>query len=205
LSDIIEIEIYQIEIIERGVRDKDYLFYLRGSDRPIPMTSKEVLSPALFTEAVFSLTKKPPNLLAYAYKKKHIWLQAVGNAMAEATVIKTGEDETSDSLIIEVISEELRDPEDDLRVLDSRVVIQGGTIYLKIRAIRALIRLMNEKVPSPREVGMSLRRLGFKNERKSTPGIRHQVRLWFLPYSEWRWKPFRDGEEQGELFEEEVS
>lgn len=185
LSKIIGVDIYQIEIIERGVRDQDFLFYLEGANRPVPMTSQEVLSPSMFTRAIFELTKRAPVLLSYTTKKKHEWLEVISNAMSEATVIQTSIDETMDEPVVDAINHYLRNPSDDIRLLDSSPIVVDGMILVKIKALRNHIRGQGEKITA-KEIGAILRnKLGFKNERVRMEKV--QGRLWKKPLEKWKW------------------
>lgn len=184
LSKIIGADIYQIEIIERGVRDQDFLFYIEGANRAVPMSSQEVLSPAMFTRAIFELTKRAPILLSYTTKKKHEWMEAINGAMTEATVIQTSIDETSDEPVVDAINHYLKNPSDDVRLLDSSPIVVDGMILVKIKALRNHIRGQGEKVTA-KEIGNTLRnKLKFKNERMRVGDT--QERVWKKPLEKWK-------------------
>lgn len=184
LSEIIGFEIYQIEIIERDIRDHDYLFYIEGSNRPVVMTDAEVLSPPLFTRAIFNLTRRPPNLIKYTRTKKAEWLEAIGDAMMEATQITAGIDESEAALIIDVIAKALGpDPSDDLRLLDDRPVIIDDLLHVKIKVIRLnLMRYELEKI-RPKDIGRVLRGAGFVDHNTRIDNCRQ--RFWTMPLGEW--------------------
>ena len=186
LSEIIGVNIYQIEIIERGVRDQDYLFYIEGANKPVPMNSKEVLSPSMFTCAIFELTKRAPVLVSYTSKKKHEWLEAITNAMTEATVIQTSIDETTDEPVIDAINHYIsKSPSEDVDRLNSRAVVVNGLIMLKIKTIKNHMRGQGDNLTA-KEIGAILR-----NQLKFTPDrVRvgdSQERVWVKPYNKWRW------------------
>ena len=176
-------KIEKIQILEYPPPDdtRRYKVYLTNHKGSVEMSVSELVIFTQFKMKFTELTRKIPKQI-----KQLKWEDMVNQALAEAEVIKMSVDESLTGLILRIVNTEVFSDGvmHDLEYIDSHFVLNDDVVYFRMETLLSSTMIEREKI-SRRDIGKTLRSLGFKNDLKKVRGS--VTRCWHREMDE-EWK-----------------
>jgi len=181
-------QIDRLEVLNYPDGTRQYNVYLTGHENYIQCSAKQLVSFREFRVKFMELSGYVPKLI-----KQHVWETAVNKALKEATSLEISEEETTLGVITSVINKEVFGEEDrvcrDFNLLNNRIVVSGtnGTkrIFLRIKTLLEAIRVDGEQRLTRKEIGETLRKLGFESDFPEYYDSR-KVKAWSKDLDSWK-------------------
>jgi len=159
-STIVGSEIDYVEILKYPDGDVKYNLYVAGLDNHIQLTPEELVHPRKFRVKFMILTKRVLKPI-----KEDVWFNMVEGALKDAPELVMSEDETNIAIIKRLILMDISKGEHvkPEAHLENIAVIYRERVHLYINTIAKQLLVERVKFNSAKELGATLRGIGFKN------------------------------------------
>jgi len=155
-------KIEKIQIVKYPPPDgtRRYKIFLSGHDEAVEMGTSELVFFNKFKVKFTELANRVPKAISQTR-----WENMLNKALEEAEIIEITIDETLAGLVLRMINSDISGEgvANDSRYLENRIVVNDGTIYLRMEVLLNMMGAEREKI-GRKDTGKILRSLGFKNE-----------------------------------------
>ena len=184
LADLMETEIYQMEILKYPDNSISFRIYINGLDKYVVLSSDDISSPRSFRTKVLALTYQLMPLL-----KDKDWRTLINKTLREATKIQMNEDETNLAVIRRIILSDIKrgEYEEPEKFIENSAVIYKEDIHLYLDVVIQQMKFKGINI-NRKELGILLRLMDFAT--KSTRLHKKMCRTWqinkdeFIKHSE---------------------
>lgn len=152
--------IERIQIIKYPPPDgtRRYKIFLSGHDESVEMSSNELVYFSRFKIKFTELANRVPKAITQTR-----WENMLNKALEEAEIIEVTLDETLAGLVLRMINSDIMGEgvANDLKHLGNRIVVNDGTIHLRMEVLLNMVGTEREKI-GRKDTGKILRSLGFE-------------------------------------------